>query len=68
MRPFAHWSDTSKHLEHHHSSKDASLITEAVQIGIRAGRLPLFDCLSAWGGPALMQKEAVEGTETQPLY
>lgn len=67
MRHFAHWSNTSKHLGVSHSSKDTSVITEAIRNGIRAGKLPLLECLNKCvrsegviqetRGPALMQKE-----------
>lgn len=41
-----HLANRSKHLDVSRSSKDTSLITQAVRNGIRPGKLPLFDCLN----------------------
>lgn len=46
MRRWAHWSNASKRLGVRRSSEDTSLITAAVQNGIRARKLPLFGSLN----------------------
>lgn len=46
MRHLVLWSNRSKRLGLSHSSEGASLISEAIRNSIRAGKLPLFECLN----------------------